>query len=1479
MKTIATTLLTAILLICFGFNAHAQFAGGSGTEEDPYQVENVDQLQEIQDHTDAHFIQVDDIDASETETWNDGAGFNPIGDDVVKFTGSYDGNGYVIEGLSIDRPGERDVGLFGSTDGGEISEVGITDSYVRGRFAVGSLVGINDGTTITDSYVTGDVTSRANSIGGLVGHNGGDISGSYAEVDVSGQYQVGGLVGSNLRDDISGSHATGDVSGEGNTGGLVGSNWKGDISGSYATGNVSGEDSNVGGLVGRNREHISGSYATGNVSGNESIGGLVGSNTDGGSVFICFSIGKVNGTEEVGGLVGFNDETIEDSYWDKDSSSKDEGVGQGLSEGVTGLSAEEITGATAEDNMVGFDFTKIWESVDASDEDAAIDGHPILQALDRQQQVDAQKLTAPSIVELQLPEDEAEPVEHSPELVWMEADRAETYHLQLAEASDFSEPVVDVADIGNTEYQLTEELKNGTSYYWRVKAGNEVGDGDWSDFSSFTTLDVPETPLTQSPEDSSMSLTPPTEFKWDSVEFADEYNLRIYKNEVEEGHILIDTVLTETSYVFNNFAHTNDYYWTVHGINSAGDGEASEPKVFSRRIISPDLTYPAPGDEGVDRYPKLKWTSVEQASGYQIEVAEDSLFENLIDDIEISGDNEITIGPLEWKTSYYWRAYTIGDIDTSFVTEPVDFTVGQPIISFEPESLEFGKIQTGNIAEHAVEIFNTGSDSLFIEEVGIPDDRVELILPDSLQPGSDNGLPVDASVMADVVIDGNEPGEIDGPITIDDGLGTTGSLPVNAFIGRAELVINPDTLSFPSTRVGQSTQKPVQLTNTGNDTLQIESVTVSDVTYSSNFNNFTLLPDEEIADTVVFAPSEDPASEGHLTYRHADDTRDTLFVTSNTVPIASEPEDQHHDAIGEEPTKEVVITGEDSFDPDGGELSFAWHLLSENEDILLSEESELVFDAPVGTHHVELQVTDEQDATDSSRIKIDVVSYSREMDSAVEAGITAYGDADEYNLFIADISYTDGVGSNMIEVDHRLHQQFSLTVSNAVRTAVSVAADSSVFITNGPNLNGYDKQGTELWSSKGLGAIATVTPTIDTSEERIYVGVSNENLFAYDYKSGENIWTYRVDAPISASAVITRERKLIFPTEAGTLYGFDLTENSVQEGTNDLEPTWQENFQDSVVHAPAIDAEDNVIVGTLEGNLLQLGFGSDGNVNILWEEPICSRITVSPVIDGDGNIYTGCEDGTLHKIDGTDGSLVWSYETNGKITATPAISEYGRIYFGNDAGELNVLTTEGDHIWQYEGSGSIQADLLHIAGTTYIGTMGGYVRGFYDGGGSEEFLADIDNTPDSEAEQSSKEKRASTAVLIQLTETISEPTPPIWGTYMGNNRRTGGARDEDEATSTFGDPNEVPDEYSLAQNYPNPFNPTTQINYKLPEQASVTLKIYNTLGQRVATLINETQSPGEHQVTFDASGLSSGVYLYRLQADGFVETKQMMFLK
>jgi hypothetical protein len=308
----------------------AEFAGGSGTESDPWQIVTHEHLNNVrnylgEDHSDKHFILMNDIDLSDEfepdgAYYNNGEGWEPLGDyDDDTFYGNFDGLDNTISGLIIARTNEDYIGLFGYTENtSNISNLILANVNISGNYAVGALVGENYG-TISNCYSSGTVEGMY-AAGGLVGSNeAGSISYSDSSVNVSiigwGEWG-GGLVGYNYST-ISNSFATGEVTSiDGSQlGGLVGWQHAGTISDSYATGSVEGS-TYLGGLVGYGAGNITNSYAAGNVIGNKnwsySLGGFAGAQD--GNIVSCYASGDVTGEGYLGGLVGENWGDIDDSY-------------------------------------------------------------------------------------------------------------------------------------------------------------------------------------------------------------------------------------------------------------------------------------------------------------------------------------------------------------------------------------------------------------------------------------------------------------------------------------------------------------------------------------------------------------------------------------------------------------------------------------------------------------------------------------------------------------------------------------------------------------------------------------------------------------------------------------------------------------------------------------------------------------------------------------------------------------------------------------------------------------------------------------------------------------------------------------------------------------------------------------------------------------------------------------------------------------
>ena len=295
-------------------------------------ITNCTELQNMQNDLTADYIILNNIDCSETSTWNAGAGFDPVGtfdpSSVLTFSGSLNGNGYTITGLTINRPTEDYVGLFGylRMNGKTISNLNFVNPTISGKKSVGIVAGQGDtgGTfSIADIAITGgSITATSYYVGGVIGQimtasnstNTINLSNITAEINITANNSgIGGVVGyTGAKGIIENVHANGIISG-GPTyvGGVAGRMQWGSLNNSSASVNISATGTYTGGLVGgagfNNSIPISNSYATGDVAGASNyVGGLVGG-MNWGDISNSYATGNVTngtGTFRTGGLVG-----------------------------------------------------------------------------------------------------------------------------------------------------------------------------------------------------------------------------------------------------------------------------------------------------------------------------------------------------------------------------------------------------------------------------------------------------------------------------------------------------------------------------------------------------------------------------------------------------------------------------------------------------------------------------------------------------------------------------------------------------------------------------------------------------------------------------------------------------------------------------------------------------------------------------------------------------------------------------------------------------------------------------------------------------------------------------------------------------------------------------------------------------------------------------------------------------------------------
>ncbi|MBI9032556.1 T9SS type A sorting domain-containing protein [bacterium] len=356
IKKLVVSMVIVVLSITSAFAY--DFATGSGTVEDPYEITNLTDLIGLSgdsDSWDKYFIQTADIEASSTSTLNEGAGFSPIGFNFDNlFSGSYDGQGFTISGLYINRPNTPGVGLFGLTKAATIENIGLVDNDISGFMMVGGLVGLAlDSTNINNCYTSGVVTETGDIIEDDLSGSGG-LVGILAQVEPNNQELQA--------PSITNCYTSGSVT---------------------STGDNSASNSGIGGLVGLtfNLTVISNSYSratvtsTGNIvnDGVKAVGGLLGAAIANGGkekgdrteyITNCYSTGAVSGIgDNVGGLAGFALEGMvaTNSFWNTETSGQETSA---LGTGKTTAEMKDVSlfsGATWDITVATGDSENVWK--------------------------------------------------------------------------------------------------------------------------------------------------------------------------------------------------------------------------------------------------------------------------------------------------------------------------------------------------------------------------------------------------------------------------------------------------------------------------------------------------------------------------------------------------------------------------------------------------------------------------------------------------------------------------------------------------------------------------------------------------------------------------------------------------------------------------------------------------------------------------------------------------------------------------------------------------------------------------------------------------------------------------------------------------------------------------------------------------------------------------------------------------------------
>jgi hypothetical protein len=368
-------------------------------------------------------------------------------------------------------------------------------------------------------------------------------------------------------------------------------------------------------------------------------------------------------------------------------------------------------------------------------------------------------------------------------------------------------------------------------------------------------------------------------------------------------------------------------------------------------------------------------------------------------------------------------------------------------------------------------------------------------------------------------------------------------------------------------------------------------------------------------------------------------------------------------------------------------------------------------------------------------------------------------------------------------------------------------------------------------------------------------------------------------------------------------------------------PSGSSNGVNSIVRALASDGKGNIYVG---GYFTQLGDGTSANHIAKWNGSSWSTLqsgtsngvnsnVYSLASDNNGNLYVG---GVFYQLgDGTSANYIAKWNSNSWSSLPSGLSNgvnngvsaisissngkggidvYVGGYFtqlgdGTSANYIAKWNSSGWSILPSSSSNGVNNIVYALSSSTNdTGGTDAYIGGYFTqlgDGTSANFIAKwngsnltaIDNGTNDYIQSLAISASEGKLYLGGIFSVLNSTTP---ANHVGKLSYSSNPLAVKDVTSA------APANFNLAQNYPNPFNPSTNIKYTIPnvslsgvEGSRVQLKVYDMLGNEVATLVNESKPAGTYEVEFNASNLSSGIYFYKLQSGNFVETKKMVLMK
>ncbi len=473
-----------------------------------------------------------------------------------------------------------------------------------------------------------------------------------------------------------------------------------------------------------------------------------------------------------------------------------------------------------------------------------------------------------------------------------------------------------------------------------------------------------------------------------------------------------------------------------------------------------------------------------------------------------------------------------------------------------------------------------------------------------------------------------------------------------------------------------------------------------------------------------------------------------------------------------------------------------------------------------GTKFLTLRAISDLGVVEQDSVEISVYVASVETNGPITSAVGQLAE----NIFFA--TSTD---DQVYRFDSTGFVNWTILTGGDIQSTTCISNQNNIYVgSSDTRLYAFDSEGTPKWD-RAMGGVIVSSPSI-SNDSMIYVGVSTGRLFAVS-ESGLIQWNYQTGGAIYSSPSVSVNGDVIVGSDDGKLYSI----------SKDGDLNWTFTTIAPIQSSPAIGNDSTIVFGSDDGSVYKL----NNSGGLVWSFDAGGAVKSSPVIDNTGQIYFGSENGKIYSLT-SGGNLVWEYNAGGSILGSPALAPDGSIIIGNNNGKLLIISSSGEKLWYLQTQAGVQSPVLYTHNNLVV---------FGQNSGNIYII-----------------KYPSSARMIPGLLNIAE-----WPTFKGSNKRTGNKLEIISDVEKNNNP--LPSEFLLLQNYPNPFNSATAIQYSIPQRSNVTIKVYDILGNEVTTLVNEEEDQGVYTINFDANNLASGLYLYRIQAGSFIDTKKMILLK